>query len=59
VKLSPTTVESYLEQSAVDQGLSGYDECFGNGRVDALRAVKKDTSRSYDATAPFCPEYNQ
>jgi subtilisin family serine protease len=59
VKLSPTTVESYLQQTAVDQGLSGYDECFGNGRVDALRAVKKDTSPSYDATAPFCPEYNQ
>ena len=30
---------------------------FGNGRIDAARAVAKDTSSAYDATAPFCPEY--
>jgi subtilisin family serine protease len=59
VKLSPTSVESYLQGSAIDIGLPGYDECFGNGRVDALRAVEKDTSTLYDATAPFCPEYDE
>ncbi|HUH15636.1 MAG TPA: S8 family serine peptidase [Gaiellaceae bacterium] len=59
VKLSPTKVESYLQSTAIDQGLLGYDECFGNGRIDALRAVTHDTSRAYDATAPYCPEYEE
>lgn len=59
VKLSPTTVENYLQATAIDIGLSGYDECFGNGRIDALRAVLHDTSGAYDATAPFCPEYSE
>lgn len=58
-KMSPTSVEAYLQGTAVDIGLSGYDECFGNGRIDALRAVRKDTSRLHDASAPFCPEYSQ
>jgi subtilisin family serine protease len=57
VVMSPTRVEQYLQASAIDIGLSGYDECFGNGRIDALRAVLHDTSALYDATAPFCPEY--
>jgi lantibiotic leader peptide-processing serine protease len=57
VKLSPTKVESLLQGTAVDIGLPGYDECFGNGRIDALRAVSGDTSSSYDASAPACPEY--
>jgi subtilisin family serine protease len=59
VKLSPTQVEEYLQGSTVDIGHSGYDECFGHGRVDALRAVQKNTSKAYDATAPFCPEYQE
>ena len=54
VKLSPATVESYLERTAVDIGLSGYDKCFGNGRIDALRAVNGDKSTLYDASAPSC-----
>jgi subtilisin family serine protease len=57
VKMSPTKVESYLQGSTVDIGLPGYDECFGIGRIDALRAVLHDTSRVYDASAPHCPEY--
>ena len=57
-KLSPTSVESRLQSSAIDIGLKGYDECFGNGRIDALRAVKGENRSAYDATAPFCPEYN-
>jgi subtilisin family serine protease len=59
VKMSPTSVESILQGTTVDQGLSGYDECFGNGRINALRAVKKDTSKASDATAPHCPEYSE
>lgn len=39
-KMAPTAVESKLQATAVDIGLSGYDECFGNGRIDALRAVR-------------------
>jgi subtilisin family serine protease len=57
VSISPTKVEDYLQSTAIDIGLAGYDECFGNGRIDALRAVTHDTSRAYDASAPFCPEY--
>ncbi|MBA2717862.1 MAG: S8 family serine peptidase [Chloroflexi bacterium] len=56
-KIPVTKVESILQSTAVDIGLRGYDECFGNGRIDALRAVTKDTSPAYDATAPACPEY--
>ncbi|HEX7195864.1 MAG TPA: S8 family serine peptidase [Candidatus Limnocylindria bacterium] len=59
VKLSPTKVEALLQGTAIDIGLAGYDECFGNGRIDALRAVTGDTSSSYDASAPFCPEYGE
>jgi subtilisin family serine protease len=57
VKLSPQKVEALLQGSAVDIGLPGYDECFGNGRIDALRAVTGDTSGRSDASAPHCPEY--
>ena len=57
VKLSPTKVEALLQGSAIDIGLPGYDECFGNGRIDALRAVTDDTSTLADPTAPHCPEY--
>nr|MDQ3344427.1 S8 family serine peptidase [Actinomycetota bacterium] len=57
VKLSPQKVESLLQATAVDIGLPGYDECFGNGRIDALRAVTGDTSKARDPSAPNCPEY--
>jgi subtilisin family serine protease len=59
VKMSPTQVEAYLQGSTVDIGLSGYDECFGHGRIDALRAVQKQTSAIYDPLAPPCPEYEE
>jgi lantibiotic leader peptide-processing serine protease len=58
VKMSPQQVEAYLQGTTVDIGLSGYDECFGNGRIDALRAVTHDTSRHFEAT-PLCPEYTE
>ncbi|CAA9395297.1 MAG: Secreted subtilisin-like protease [uncultured Nocardioides sp.] len=57
VKLPPQTVENYLQQTAVDIGLPGYDECFGNGRIDAFRAVTKTTGLARDESAPPCPEY--
>jgi subtilisin family serine protease len=56
VKMSPTQVEAYLQGSTVDIGLSGYDECFGHGRIDALRAVQHDTSKATETVDP-CPEY--
>jgi subtilisin family serine protease len=59
VSMSPTKVEDYLQATTIDIGLPGYDECFGNGRIDALRAVTHDTSGDYDASAPFCPEYEE
>ena len=59
VRLSPDTVQSRLQKSVIDQGLTGYDECFGHGRIDALRAVTGTTTKVYDASAPFCPEYGE
>jgi subtilisin family serine protease len=58
-KMAVTTVEALLQSTAVDIGLKGYDECFGNGRIDALRAVTRTTASAYDANAPFCPEYSE
>jgi subtilisin family serine protease len=57
VALAPSTVEEILESTAVDIGLAGYDECFGNGRINALRAVRRDTASLFDASAPLCAEY--
>ena len=57
VKMSPQSVEALLQGSAIDIGRPGSDECFGKGRIDALRAVTKETSSQYDASAPPCPEY--
>ena len=42
VSLSPDSVQSRLQGSAIDQGLKGNDECFGHGRINALRAVDGD-----------------
>jgi lantibiotic leader peptide-processing serine protease len=58
VRIAPSKVADLLAATAIDIGLAGYDECFGNGRVDALRAVTRNTSAAYDASAPFCPEYD-
>lgn len=57
VDLAPARVEQIMEATAVDIGLPGYDECFGNGRIDALRAVRNETTPVQDAAAPSCPEY--
>lgn len=58
VHMSPTKVESHLQATTIDIGLEGYDKCFGNGRVDALRAVLHDTSALSEAN-PLCPEYSE
>ena len=58
VQMSPSQVESYLQSTAIDLGLEGYDMCFGNGRVDALRAVQHDTADASEANPP-CPEYSE
>ena len=61
VVMRPQDVEIKLQSTTIDLiGLGqtftkGYDYCFGNGRVDALRAVLHDTS--YEAfTTETCPE---
>jgi subtilisin family serine protease len=56
VQMSPQRVAAILQATTVDIGLAGYDECFGHGRIDALRAVTGDTSRAAEQT-PLCPEY--
>jgi hypothetical protein len=57
--MAPDKVTAKLTGTAVDIGKKGVDKCFGYGRIDALRAVKNDTSAKYDSTAPFCPEYTE
>jgi lantibiotic leader peptide-processing serine protease len=59
VKSSPSAVADRVMSTVVDIGLAGYDECFGRGRIDALRAVTNDGAGAYDATAPFCAEYGE
>jgi len=56
---APDKVSAKLAKTAIDIGKKGYDKCFGNGRIDALRAVRNDTAYKYDASAPFCPEYTE
>jgi hypothetical protein len=59
VAMSPDSVTRRLVKTAIDIGKKGYDKCFGNGRIDALRAVRNLTNYVYDNTAPFCPEYTE
>jgi subtilisin family serine protease len=49
VVMRPQQVEDHLQGTTidlvtVDGSLQGYDGCFGNGRIDALKAVQHDTS---------------
>ena len=54
VVMRPTQVENYLQSTTIDlysvdptsgrRTLLGYDACFGNGRIDAVKAVTHDTS---------------
>jgi lantibiotic leader peptide-processing serine protease len=54
VKIPPDRVKDLLLRTTIDQGAVGRDECFGYGRIDALRAVTGDTSSSYDSTLTTC-----
>jgi lantibiotic leader peptide-processing serine protease len=63
VVMRPQQVENHLQSTTIDlvsevpgdTSLNGYDECFGNGRIDALRAVLHDTSNEKEPVPP-CPE---
>lgn len=59
VAMPPQQVESYLQATTVDlywdSTSTGYDACFGNGRIDALRAVKHDTSLARQQV-PVCAD---
>ncbi|MEX2210343.1 MAG: S8 family serine peptidase [Gaiellaceae bacterium] len=66
VIMRPQEVESYLQSTtidlvAVDGSLRGYDGCFGNGRIDALKAVLHDTKVAREPVpAPIangCPTF--
>jgi subtilisin family serine protease len=59
VVLAPDKAASILTSTAIDIGRAGYDGCFGHGRIDALRAVQKNTSPATDPTAPACTETGQ
>jgi lantibiotic leader peptide-processing serine protease len=48
-EMRPNQVEQYLQGTTIDIGLRGYDECYGNGRIDALKAVFHDTGIVYEA----------
>jgi subtilisin family serine protease len=54
MKMNPSAVEDILLGSAVDIGLPGEDKCYGVGRVDALRAVRGDTSYANDPNTTGC-----
>jgi subtilisin family serine protease len=54
VKSSPAKVRDLLLATTIDQGASGVDVCFGHGRVDALRAVQRDTSTLSDPEITTC-----
>ena len=55
VEMPPTRVEAFLQDTTVDLGEPGYDQCFGHGRIDALRAVLHDTGGMAEPNPP-CPE---
>lgn len=46
--MQPQQVENYMQSTTIDIGLRGYDECYGNGRTDALKAVLHDTQDAYE-----------
>jgi subtilisin family serine protease len=54
VKIPPDKVKDLLYATTIDQGAPGRDECFGYGRIDALRAVTGTTTRSYDPSLTSC-----
>jgi subtilisin family serine protease len=59
VKYGPTNTEQRLRWTTVDIGRRGYDECFGQGRINAVRAVWGISTKAYESWPPFCPEYGE
>ncbi len=59
VGMAPQQVEAFLQSTVIDltnaapQTLYGYDKCFGNGRIDARRAVLHATATIREAV-PVC-----
>jgi subtilisin family serine protease len=71
VVMRPQQVEEYLQGTAIDlvhpldKSLNGYDPCFGNGRIDAVKAILHDTSRetatqteSTEESPAGCPTFD-
>jgi subtilisin family serine protease len=56
LRWAPDKVNKKLIKTSIDVGKKRYDKCFGNGRIDALRAARNQTSYLYDASAPACTE---
>jgi serine protease len=50
--LTPDQIETALEKSAVDLGATGFDNDYGNGRIDAVAALASVTPPT---TAPTTP----
>ncbi len=57
MKLRPKRVERIMEATTVDIGARGYDKCFGNGRINANRAVKNIRTNVH-RDVPACGEPN-
>ena len=63
VRMPPQQVEAYLQSTTIDltnsgaglDTLNGYDECFGNGRIDARRAVLHETATIREVV-PVCTD---
>lgn len=52
-KLGPTDLEKILKSTALDLGTAGFDQYFGQGRIDAAKAVA--AARSYVASDTQAP----
>jgi hypothetical protein len=50
LRWAPDKVTNKLYATSIDIGAKGIDKCFGHGRIDALRAVRNDTSARYIKT---------
>jgi hypothetical protein len=57
MKMPVDAVEDILYRSSVDIGTEGEDLCYGLGRVDARRAVMRDTNYLRDAAVASCLRY--
>jgi subtilisin family serine protease len=64
VRMRPQQVEDYMQSTTIDLIGAGqtytkaYDYCFGNGRVDAVRAVTRKTSYEAFTTEPCLENQN-